>query len=99
MTNRQKKLEVTEYGYRRGIEDNEFLSDIEAFKAKAATLKKGEYQGMTVMKMWFPEYADYKNFMRQKLEESKPFFFGLTAKYPNSFNYTDTNGLDCLTVK
>ncbi|MEA4934968.1 MAG: hypothetical protein VB071_15495 [Lawsonibacter sp.] len=52
MTNRQKKLGVTEYGYERGIKNGEFLSDFEAFKAKAATTKKGQYRGIDIIKSW-----------------------------------------------
>ena len=99
MTNRQKKLGVTKEGYKQGIKDNEFFANMEAFVAKAATLHKGQYLGIKIMKMWIPQYTNYKNCLRLKLEEAKPFFFGLTARFPNNFNYTDTNGLDCLTVK
>ena len=99
MTNRQKKLGVTEYGYKRGIIKGEFLADNEAFRAKAATIKKGEYRGRDIIAAWFPEYADMAGFMLLKLEEAKPFFFGLTAVLPNNFNYSDTHGLDKLSVK
>lgn len=99
MTNRKKKLGVTEYGYNRGIVCGEFLADYEAFKAKAATIKKGQYSGRSIARAWFPEFADYDLFIDEKLEEMKPFLFGITVNLPDNFNYTDTFGLDCLIVK
>lgn len=99
MTTRQKKLGVTEYGYKRGIEFGEFLADYEAFVAKAATIKKGQYSGRSIAQAWFPEFSDMDGFIDMKLEQMKPFFFGLTVNLPDNFNYTDTFGLDCLTVK
>lgn len=98
MTKRQKMLGVSEYGYNRGIICKEFLADYEAFKAKAATLKKGQYTGESIARAWFPEFADDEWFIRIKLEEMKPFFFGLTVNHPSHFYYTDTFGLDCLDV-
>lgn len=93
MTNRQKALGVTEYGYQRGIVQGEFLADREAFLAKAATIKKGQYLGRALATMWFGEYGECKLFQIQ------PYLFGLTATMPEHFYYTDTNGLDCLTVR
>ena len=94
MTKRQKALNVTEYGYQRGIIKGEFLADHEAFLAKAAIIHKGEYNGITITKIWFGEDAGYA-----KLEQMKPFLFGLTAIMPEHFYYTDTHGMDCLTVR
>jgi hypothetical protein len=94
MTNRQRALKVTEYGYQRGIIKGEFLADNEAFLAKAATIAKGQYKGIAICKKWFGEYAGYS-----KLEQMKPFLFGLTAVMPEHFHYSDTHGLDCLTVR
>ena len=99
MTNRQKKLGVTEYGYERGIKRGEFLSDFEAFKAKAATIKKGQYRGIDIIKSWMPEMAEYETCIYMKMQQAKPFFFGLDATLQEHFVYTDTNGLDTLTVR
>lgn len=93
MTQRQRKLGVTEYGYTRGIIEDEFLTGMEAFLAKAATIKKGQYKGMDIIEMWF----GIRSYM--KLEQCKSFFFGLGVILPNNFHYTDTHGLDLLTVK
>ncbi len=41
MTKRQKMLGVTEYGYQRGIKEDEWLADMECFLAKISTVKKG----------------------------------------------------------
>lgn len=95
MTKRQKALGVTEYGYQRGIVKGEFLADREAFLAKAATIKKGQYTGLDITKQWIGEMGtavihEY---------DVKPRLFGLSAVMPEHFYYTDTNGLDCLTVK
>ena len=93
MTKRQKALGVTEKGYKRGIIEGEFIATFEAFAAKMATVKKGQYNGIDLIEQWFgiKSYA--------KLEQIQPLLFGLTANYPKYFNYTDTNGLDLLTVK
>lgn len=93
MTNRQKALGVTEYGYKRGITDNEFLTSNEAFLAKIATVKKGQYHGIDIIEKWF----GIKSYV--KLEEMKPFLSGLTVIMPEHFYYTDTNGLDLLTIR
>lgn len=94
MTKRQKSLGVTAYGYWRGIVEGEFLADIEAFTAKAATIKKGQYRGLQLATEWFGDFCP-----EMKLEQMRPFLFGLTATLGDHFNYTDTNGLDCLTVR
>ena len=94
MTNRQKALGVTEYGYHRGIEKGEFLADFEAFLAKAATIKKGQYKAIDITKAWFGEWAG-----ESKHEQVKPFLNGLSATRNRHFNYTDTHGLDLLTVR
>ena len=93
MTKRQKALGVTEYGYDRGIIKGEFLADNEAFLAKAATVKMGQYHGIDLVEQWFG-FRCYA-----KLEQVKPLLYGLSVKYPKCFNYSDTHGLDLLTVK
>ena len=93
MTKRQIKLGVTEYGYSRGITKGEFLADNEAFLAKAATIKIGQHNGIDLIEQWFG-FRCYA-----KLEQVKPFLFGISAKFPEYFNYTDTHALDLLTVK
>lgn len=97
MTKRQRALGVTDYGYQRGIKEDEFLADNEAFLAKLATIKKGQYTGLSIAKKWFPELGDYA--LRLKLEEMKPFLYGLSVLLPENFYYTNDNGLDCLTVR
>lgn len=94
MTKRQKALNVTGYGYQRGIIKGEFLADHEAFLAKAATIHKGQYSGIAITKKWFGDDAGYA-----KHEQVKPYLFGLSAVMPEHFWYSDTNGLDCLTVR
>lgn len=95
MTKRQKMLGVTEYGYQRGIKEGEFLADFECFLAKVATIKKGQYIALNITKSWFPNGgAEVKHEY-----EVKRYLYGLTVRFPQHFIYTDTNGLDCLTVK
>jgi hypothetical protein len=93
MTNRQKALGVTQEGYNRGIINDEFLANHEAFLAKAATVKKGQYKGIDLVEKWF----GFKCY--GKLQQVQPYLFGLTAVMPEHFNYSDTHGLDVLTVK
>lgn len=95
MTKRQKALGVTEYGYQRGIKEGEFLADGEAFLAKIATVKKGQYIALDITKQWCGELC------AEIIHEYnvKPFLHGLTVNMPDHFYYTDTCGLDCLTVK
>lgn len=95
MTKRQKALGVTAYGYQRGIVDGEFLADREAFLAKAATIKKGQYTGLEITKQWLGEVG--ASVIHEY--DVKPRLFGLTVTMPEHFYYTDTNGLDCLTVR
>lgn len=101
MTKRQKMLGVTEYGYQRGIVEGEFLADIETFLAKIATVKKGQYLGRNVAKMFFAEECKRHGewYVDCKLKQMQSFLFGLTAIMPEHFYYTDTNGLDCLTIQ
>lgn len=94
MTKRQKMLGVTEYGYQRGIVDGEFLADIEAFLAKLATVKKGQCLGIEIARQWFEGICP-----QVKLQQMKPFLHGLTALMPDHIYYSDTHGLDCLTLK
>lgn len=95
MTKRQKALGVTEYGYQRGFKDGEFLADMECFLAKMATVKKGQYKAIELTKKFCGELG-----ARAKHEyEVKPKLYGLTVLYSDHFYYTDTNGLDCLTIK
>ena len=95
MTNRQKALGVTEYGYQRGIKQDEWLADYECFKAKAATIKKGQYKALEITKKWYGEFC------AEVVHEYtvKRYLFGLSINHPDKFYYTDTCGLDCLTVK
>lgn len=99
MNKRQQNLNVTDQAIIQGVKNNEFLANYEAFKAKISTLKKGQYSSIELIKNWIPQYQDMESFVLIKSEEIKPFLFGLTANFPKYFNYSDTNGLDILTVK
>lgn len=100
MTKRQQKLGITETGYQDGIIDGNWMRNREAFEAKAATLKKGQYHGREVIQAWFPaEYRDYDSFIDEKHEACIPFFNAITILHPEAYLYTNTHGLDLLTVK
>lgn len=95
MTKRQKALGVTEFGYEIGIKKGEFLLNIEAFLAKMATVKKGEYRAIELTKKWLGEDCAI---VKHEFDV-KPMLRGLAVIMPEHFYYTDTNGLDCLTVR
>ena len=100
MTSRQKALGVTEHGYQAGIVEGNWMRDIEAFAAKAATLKRGaQYHGKDIIKMWMPEYADMDGFVTAKREECIPYLNGISIMHPEAYHYTNTHGLDLLTVR
>ena len=75
------------------------MADHEAFKAKVATLRKGQYRGIDIIKTWMPELKGMETVLRIKLHEAQPYLFGLSATLPQHFIYTNTHGLDLLTVK
>lgn len=93
MTNRQKALGCTEYGVAMA-KDGEWLADFDSFLAKAATIKKGQYIGFKL----FSDLLGFESIVKYEYDV-KPFLFGLDAAHNDHFVYTDTNGLDCLTVK
>lgn len=94
MTKRQKALGVTEYGYRRGCILGEFMADYESFFAKAATIKKGQYIGLDIAKKWFDD-----EYVAAGLHpEMQRFFFAISCNCSSHFIYSNTHGLDCLTV-
>ena len=95
MTNRQKAIGVTEYGYERGIKDNEWRADYECFLAKLATVKKGEYILTNLVAKWIGSDCGASIIA----EEIRPYVYGASVNHPDKFYYTNTFGLDCLTVK
>lgn len=105
MTKRQINMGVTEDGI-KAAKSGEFLRDMEAFVAKMSTVKKGQYRGVDLTIKLIRE-ADEKNGLsfsegcaRITHEyDVKPMLFGLTVRLPEYFYYTDTNGLDCLSVR
>lgn len=94
MTKRQKALGVIEYGYQRGCICGEFMADYDSFFAKAATLKKGQYLVIDIARKWFADECVAAGHHA----EMKRFFFALSCNCPNHFIYSNTHGLDCLTV-
>ena len=105
MTKRQMNMGVTEYGI-RAARDGEFLRDKESFIAKLSTVKKGQYKAVELMSKFIKESCEKNGltFMEGCARitheyDIKPLLFGLSVTMPEYFYYTDTNGMDCLTVK
>lgn len=105
MTKRQFNMGVTEEGI-RDAKAGEFLKDMDAFIAKMSTVKKGQYKALELMKKIIKEDCEKNGLtfiegcVRIKHEyDIKPMLFGLTVRMPEYFYYTDTCGMDCLTVK
>lgn len=101
MTKRQRMLGVTDYGYQRGIVQGEFLADLESFLAKIATVKKGQYFGRDVAKMFFAEECKQQGewLVDCKFKQMQPFLVALTVIMPTHIYYANTHGLDCLNIQ
>lgn len=105
MTRRQLNMGVTEEGI-KAAKAGEFLRDMEAFVAKMSTLKKGQYRAVDLT-IKFMKESDEKSgltFLEGCARITHeydviPKLNGLTVLYPDYFYYTNTHGLDCLTVK
>lgn len=106
MTVRQKNLGVTIYGIEESKKGNYFANS-DAFLARISTYKKGQYKGYNVMlklceeiirKFGFnwmtPEELACTNY-----EKVKSYLIGLSVTKPQYFYYTDTLGLDNLTIR
>ena len=105
MTKRQFNMGVTEEGI-RDAKAGEFLKDMDSFIAKMSTVRKGQYKALELMKKFVKESCEkngltfIESCVRITHEyDIKPMLFGLTVRMPEYFYYTDTNGMDCLTVK
>lgn len=105
MTKRQINMRVTEEGI-KAVKAGEFLKDMDAFVAKMSTVKKGQYKAVDLTIKFMKETCKkndllfYEGAARILHEyDVKPMLFGLTVRMPEYFYYTDTNGMDCLTVK
>lgn len=105
MTKRQINIGVTEEGL-RAAKAGEFLKDMDAFVAKMSTVKKGQYKAVDLTIKFIREDAEknripfWEGCARITHEyDVIPKLNGLTILYPDYFYYTNTCGLDCLTVK
>lgn len=100
MTNRQKKLGVTEYGY-RCYQLGMWLKDSDTFLAKASTIRKGQYSGKEIARKWFEEtFPDMADILTEaNWTEIQRRFYALSVTHPEHFIYTGTLGLDVLTVR
>lgn len=105
MTKRQLNMGVTEEGI-RDAKAGEFLNDMDSFIAKMSTVRKGQYKALELMKKFMKESCEKNGLtftescVRITHEyDIKPMLLGLTVRMPEYFYYTDTNGMDCLTIK
>ena len=93
MTKRQKMLGCTEYGVERA-KKGEWLADFESFMAKMATVKKGQYIGFDL----FSKKFGIDSHVKYEMDVQK-FLVALDVNCNKHFVYTNTLGLDCLTVR
>ena len=102
MTTRQRNLEVTTYGIEQ-VKNGNIIADIESFKAWMATVKKGQYIGRDICRKMYNEIGKVLGFEvsfdNEDFWRFQSFCKGLAINYPQYFSYTDTLGLDNLTIK
>lgn len=105
MTKRQINMGVTEEGI-RDSKAGEFLKDMDAFIAKMSTVKKGQYKALNLMIKFMRDAAEKNALPFDECcvkvtheYDIKPMLYSLSIRLPEYFYYTDTNGMDCLTVK
>jgi hypothetical protein len=96
MTKRQIKLGVTENDIKNLKEKGE-LNSFGTFKAWMANLKKGQYNSEQITKMIYGNNEEY--LLKFRKEEIKQFLLGISINNRDNFNYSDTLGLDILTVR
>ena len=99
MTKKQEALGLLCWDIEEGVKNGNFLRNKHAFLAKLSTLKKGEYIGIEVLKKWMPEMAEYDASMKIKHEEAIPYFHFAAISFPKYFGYSNTHGLDMLTIR
>jgi hypothetical protein len=102
MTTRQRNLGVTAYGIEQ-VKKGNYMADYDSFKAWMSTVKKGEYIGRNLLQKMYDELSKIVGF-EATFTESDFFRFqcmcrGLAANHPQYFYYTDTLGLDNLTIR
>ena len=106
MTARQRNLGVTTYGIEE-CKNGNYFANSDAFLARISTYRKGQYTGYNVMLKLCEEIISRFGFDWMTLEDLactnyekvKSYLRGLSATKPQYFYYTDTLGLDNLTIR
>jgi hypothetical protein len=106
MTARQRNLGVTTYGIEE-CKNGNYFANSDAFLARISTYKKGQYTGYNVMlklceeiisKFGF-DWMTPEDLACTNYEKVKSYLRGLSATKSQYFYYTDTLGLDNLTIR
>ena len=103
MTERQRKLGVTTSDIEQ-VKKGNIMADNGSFLAWMATVKKGQYLGRNVCKKMCKAISKH---LPPNIETNEDLVFqefkrkckGLAASHPEQFYYTDTLGLDNLTIR
>ena len=102
MTARQRKLGVTAYGIEQFRKGN-YMADNESFLAWMSTQKKGDYIGRNILQKMYEELSKMMGvdvtYTDSDLFKFKSMCKGLSITHPEYFYYTDTLGLDNLTIR
>ena len=106
MTQRQINLGVTNHGMEECKKYN-YFADGEAFLARISTYKKGQYIGFNVMVKLCEEilkaqkinWITAEDLATTNYDKVKCYLRGLTATHNDHFYYTDTLGLDNLSIR
>lgn len=96
MTRRQNKIGVTSYGIQM-LKQYGCISCIEAFIAALSTHKKGQFRGLDICKELFPTLDEELAIL--KFDDVKCLLNAATIIAPDFFHYTNTLGLDTLTIR
>jgi len=93
MTKRQLNLKVNEKSLIE-IKKGNIMQSYETFKAFMSTIKKGQYKFEEIAKMIYKEKI--YNF---QAEEIRQWLSGLSINESKNFNFSETLGLDLITVR
>ena len=80
-----------------------YMADNESFLAWMSTVKKGQYRGQYILHKMFDELSKKVGFdvtyTESTLFQFKAMCIGLSITHPDYFSYTDSLGLDNLTIR
>ena len=96
MTRRQENIGVTAYGIEM-LKKYGCISCTEAFLASISTHKKGQFKGIEICLEMFPGMD--KELAIIKMDDVRTFLNAISVIAPKFFHYTNTLGLDTLTIR